>query len=162
MTSPPELPRSRFADASAACQAVDRCLPLIEPALRDSAVSGLGVLHLVLLDPGLTPADCDYAGAVLHERSIGDRSAWDVDYAAYAHAKARLAWRHGCDSRRVLATPHRLAEADRLVWGGVWLDGIVVAASGAMPAWDEAFSLAVAAQLRAIAYERARAARAVE
>lgn len=159
---PASLPRSRFADASAARQAVDRCLPLIEPALRDTAVSGLGVLHLVLLDPGLTPADCDYADALLHERSIGDRALWDVDYAAYAHAKAHLAWRHGCDSRRVLAEPHRLAKHDRLVWGGVWLDGIVVAASGAMPAWDEAFSLAVAAQLRAIAYERARAARVLD
>jgi len=159
---PDSLPRSRFADASAARQAVDRCLPLIEPALRDSAVSGLGVLHLVVLDPGLTPADCAYGDAVLHERSIGDRASWDVDYAAYAHAKARLAWRHACDSRRVLAEPHRLAEDDRLVWGGVWLEGIVVAASGAMPAWDEAFSLAVAGQLRAIAYVRARAARALD
>lgn len=154
--------RSRFADASAAREAVERSLPLIEPALRDTAVSGLGVLHLVVLDPGLTPADCAYAEAVLHEHSIGQRALWDVDYAAYAHAKARLAWRHGCDSRRVLAAPHRLAADDRLVWGGVWLDGIVVAACGAMPAWDEAFSLAVAAQLRAIAYERARAARPLE
>lgn len=160
MPPTPALSRSRFADVSAAREAVDRCLPLIEPALRDTAVSGLGVLHLVVLDPGLTPLDCGYEDAVLHERSVGDRDSWDVDYAAYAHAKARLAWRHGCDSRRVLAAPHRLAEHDQLVWGGVWLDGIVVAASGAMPAWDEAFSLAVAAQLRAIAYERARAARA--
>lgn len=98
--------------------------------------------------------------AVLHEHSVGDRARWDVDYAAYARAKARQAWQHGCDGRRLQwPLPHRLASDDLLVWGGVWLDGIVVAASGAMPAWDEAFSLAVAANLRAIALERAEAAR---
>ncbi|MCC9597475.1 MULTISPECIES: hypothetical protein [unclassified Rubrivivax] len=45
MTPNADLPRSRFADASAARQAVDCDLPLIEPALHDSDVSGLGVLH---------------------------------------------------------------------------------------------------------------------
>lgn len=151
--------RSRFADAAAAQAAIDRALPSIEAALRDPAVSGLGVLHLVVMDPAATPSHSAFDDAVLAERSVGDRARWDVDYAAYARAKARLAWQHGCDGRRVQRmAPHRLASDDALVWGGVWLDGIVVAASGAMPAWDEAFSLAVAANLRAIALERADAA----
>jgi hypothetical protein len=151
--------RSRFADAAAAQAAIDRALPSIEAALRDPAVSGLGVLHLVVMDPAASPSRCGFDDAVLAERSVGDRARWDVDYAAYARAKARLAWQHGCDGRRVQwMAPHLLAQDDALVWGGVWLDGIVVAASGAMPAWDEAFSLAVAANLRAIALERADAA----
>ena len=49
--------------------------------------------------------------------------------------------------------------AEGTLWGGVWLDGIVVAASGAMPPWDEAFSLWVAGNVRALAYQRAIAAR---
>jgi hypothetical protein len=151
--------RSRFADAAAAQAAVERALPSIEAALREPAVSGLGVLHLVVMDPAAPPSRSSFDDAVLHEHSVGARARWDVDYAAYARAKARLAWQHGCDSRRVQwLAPHLLAQDDALVWGGVCLDGIVVAASGAMPAWDEAFSLAVAANLRAIAFDRAEAA----
>lgn len=64
------------------------------------------------------------------------------------------------DSRRLQwLEPHRLSARDSLRWGGVWLDGIVVAASGAQPAWDEAFALTVASGLRAIAFNRAQAAR---
>jgi hypothetical protein len=112
-----------------------------------------------VMDPAAPPSRSSFDDAVLHEHSVGARARWDVDYAAYARAKARLAWQHGCDSRRVQwLAPHLLAQDDALVWGGVCLDGIVVAASGAMPAWDEAFSLAVAANLRAIAFERAEAA----
>ena len=151
--------RSRFADAAAAQAAIQRALPSIEAALRDPSVSGLGVLHLVVMDPAAPPSRCSFNEAVLLEQSIGDRDRWDVDYAAYARAKARLAWQHGCDGRRLQRlSPHLLAQDDALVWGGIWLDGIVVAASGAMPAWDEAFSIAVAANLRAIAFERAEAA----
>jgi hypothetical protein len=42
---------SRFADAATARQAVASMLPTIEAALADQAISGLGVLHLVLADP---------------------------------------------------------------------------------------------------------------
>jgi hypothetical protein len=60
------------------------------------------------------------------------------------------------DGRRLLMLePHRLQADDCLLWGSVWLDGLVVAASGAFPIWDECFSLMVAAQLRARAWEAA-------
>jgi hypothetical protein len=133
---------------------------MIEAALRDPAVSGLGVLHLVLLDPTRGPDRFSFDEAVTHEHSIGDRDRWDVDYAAYARGKARLSWQHGMDSRRLQAlSPHRLQAGDSLLWGGVWLDGLVVAASGALPAWDEAFSLAVAGLWRSLALEAAEQAR---
>lgn len=159
--APEGFARSRFANAQAARRAVALALPTIEAALRDPAVSGLGVLHLVLLDAACSPASSmRFEDALLHEQSIGERARWDVDYAAYARAKAELAWRHGMDSRRVqLLQPQRLREGDALVWGSVWLDGIVVGASGAQPEWDEAFALTVAAHLRAIALLGANAAR---
>lgn len=130
-------------------------LPGIEAALRQPQISGLGVLHLVVLDPGLRPSDCAFDAAVLYEHSVGERGRWDADYAGFARAKAQLSWVHAMDSRRLqLLEPQRLRSTDSLLWGGVWLDGIVVAASGALPQWDEAFSLSVAGHLRAFAFER--------
>jgi hypothetical protein len=149
-----------FIDQEAARQAVAVLLPSIEAAIRQPQVSGLGVLHLVVLNPAVRAAEASFDEALLHEQSVGDRAKWDVDYAAYARAKARLSWRHGMDSRRLqLLEPHRLAGDESQVWGGVWLDGIVVAASGAQPIWDEAFALGVAGALRSLAWERAQAAR---
>jgi hypothetical protein len=53
-----------------------------------------------------------------------------------------------------------LRMGDSLLWGGVCRDGLIVAASGAHPWFDEAFSNMVAGFLIAIAHERARGARA--
>jgi hypothetical protein len=135
--------------------AVALASPSIERALADSAVSGLGVLHLVIIDPTARPGERPFDSAVLHEASIGDRSRWDVDYAAYARDKARTAWRHAMDTRR-LATlePQRLGSDDSPLAGGICFEGLVVAASGAMPQWDEAFALMVAGVLRALARSR--------
>lgn len=153
------MPTSRFAGAATAAEAVARTLPFIEAALADPAVSGLGVLHLVLLDPAAEPAT-DFTQAVLHEQSVGDTRRWDADYAAFARDKARLSWRHRMDSRRLQwMEPHRLLGDDSLLWGGVCLDGLVVAASGAQPAWDEAFALAVAGTWRCLALQAALATR---
>lgn len=151
---------SRFADADAARRAVAFAQPAIEAALRLPEISGLGVLHIVVLDPVVTPSVGTFDQALLFEHSIGERERWDADYQGFARAKARLSWRHGMDSRRLqLLEPHRLDANESLLWGGVHVDGIVVAASGAMPAWDEAFAFSVAGYLRSIACERAEAAR---
>lgn len=147
--------RSRYADAEAARAAVLLALPSIEQTLQRSGVSALKVLHLVVLDPAACPGSAGFDDALLYEHSVGDREQWDADYAAFARDKALLSWRHQMDSRKVVQLqPHRLSHEDTVLWGGVWLDGIVVAASGALPAWDETFSLLVAAHLRAIALER--------
>lgn len=146
---------SRFADEASANEAVAMALPMIEAALRDPAVSGTGFLCIVVLDPGMSPAHARFDEAVLVEHAVGDRHRWDADYAAFARAKARLAWESGLDGHRLQAAlPHRLVEGDSLLWGGVCLDGIVVGVSGAFPWWDEAFATAVAANLRAIAKRR--------
>ncbi|HEY9109799.1 MAG TPA: hypothetical protein VIN58_24245 [Roseateles sp.] len=144
---------SRFLDVDAARLALQHLTPAIEAQLSRPDVSGLGVLHLVVLDP----ACCvDATPRVLVEHSVGDRARWDVDYADYAHRKALLSWRHRMDSRRLLLmAPHRLGADEPPLWGGVWLDGLVVAASGAFPIWDECFSLMAAAQLRAQAWAAA-------
>lgn len=152
------MTHSRLVDFQVAETAVKLAQPSIEAALKNTRISGLGVLHIVVMDPSLTPGDCPFDSAVLYEQSVGDRSSWDVDHAAFARSKAQLSWQHRMDSRCLqLMQPHLLRSVDALLWGGVWLDGIVVAASGAMPIWDEAFSLTVAGHLRSLAWERSQA-----
>jgi hypothetical protein len=151
---------SRFLTPQLAQQAARAVQPAIESQLQRQEVSGLGVLHLVVLDPAVSPWEPEAAPRSLYEHSIGDRGRWDVDYADYARRKAALSWRHRMDSRRLqLLEPHRLSGDDALLWGGVYLDGIVVAASGAFPIWDECFSMMLAVQMRALAWEAADQAR---
>ena len=154
------LPRSHFAHIDAARRAVDLALPMIEPALRDPQVCGSGFLVIVVLDPAVGPRDGSFEQAVMLEHCIGVRGEWDADYAGFARAKARLAWTHGMNGHAVQQSrPHALQTGDSLLWGSVWLDGIVVGVSGAEAWWDEAFATAVAANLRAIAKERQAEAR---
>jgi hypothetical protein len=158
---PQDRRRSVFADASAAQRALQAVLPMLECAVRDPAVCGSGFLYIVVTDPALGPADAEFDDAVLLEHAVGDRARWDADYAAFARAKARLSWVNGADTSQLQAAqPHRLREGDSLLGGGVWLSGIAVGVSGAFAWYDEAFALAIAAQLRAVA--RARHAAALE
>jgi hypothetical protein len=156
---PTRLTGSHFADAAAARQAIAMALPMIETAIADPQVCGSGFLYIVVMDPGLGPGEADFADAVLLEHALGDRSCWDADYAGFARAKARLSWQHGMASHQVqTARTHALRHGDSVLWGSVWLDGIVVGVSGAHPWFDEAFATAVAANLRAIAKQRHAAA----
>jgi len=148
--------RSLFADERAARQAVGMALPLIEKAMQDKAVGESGFLHIVVLDPAAQWGVDDFADAILYEYSVGDRSRWDADYAAFARAKARVCWRTGRDGHGVRSvSPHLLRTDDCGIWGGVCVDGIVVGAAGANPWYDEAFAACVAHCLKAVAKGRA-------
>lgn len=142
-------------DAVLARSAVEMALPMIDKALSDKEVSGMGVLSIIVMDPAARPRDGHFDEAVLLEHAIGDPESWDADYAGLARAKARLSWETGLDSNLVQAMrPHLLRQGDTLLWGSVCLDGIVVAASGAHPWFDEAFATAIAANIRALAKQR--------
>jgi hypothetical protein len=148
---------SHYVDRLLAQRAVDLCLPLIDRAMREPQYGDSGFLHIVVMDPGLTPADCGFEQAILHEHSVGDRGKWDADYAMYARAKAAIAWKYRDDSHKVQsARPHLLHGGDTTLWGSVCLDGIVVGASGAFPAFDEMYSSIVASCLRALAKHAAQ------
>lgn len=143
---------SYFIDRAAAAQAVRMSLPLIEEAMKSKKAGESGFLHLVIMDPLLGPSSCSFEEAILYEYSVGDRNQWDADYAAFAHAKARAAWRTGLDGHMVQELrPHLLTARDTVLWGSVVVDGIVVSASGADPWFDEAFAGTVAMLLRALA-----------
>lgn len=143
---------SYFIDRHAAEKAVGMALPLIEEAMKHKEVGESGFLYLVVMDPLRGPAVSSFEEAILYEYAVGDRSKWDADYAGFARAKALVAWRSGMDGHLVQELrPHLLCEKDTVLWGSVVVDGIVVAASGANPWYDEAFAGAVAMLLRALA-----------
>jgi hypothetical protein len=153
--SPPSAQGSCFADAAAARAALQLALPLIEPLLARPAVCGSGCAHVVVMDPALGPQDAGFDQAVLLDAPLGDASRRDADYAGFARAKARLAWRSGRDGRALQAlSPQALRPGDSLLAGAVVHAGIVVAVSGAQPAWDEAIATTIAACLLAQARQR--------
>ena len=147
---------SAFANAAAAELAIELVMPMIRAGLDTGRIGASGFLYIVIMDPALLPGDCSYEQAVLHEYAVGNCQEWDVDYARYAHEKARVCWRWQRSGHQLRAcSPHVLRPADAGVWGGVWLDGITVGVSGADPWFDEAVGLSVAAFLRAIAKQHA-------
>jgi len=146
---------SHFTDQAAARDAVTWALPTIEQALGRPGMHASKALHLVVLDPAMLWGTCPFEEAILYEHSVGDRTTWESDHAAFARDKARLSWRHRVNSRLLLQpSPHLFLHDDRFLWGGVWLDGIVVGASGTLPSWDEACAMVVAVYMRAAALER--------
>lgn len=143
---------SYFVDRTAAEKAVGMSLPLIREAMQHKEVGESGFLYIVVMDPVRTPDNASFEEAILYEHAVGDREKWDADYAGFARAKARLAWRTGLDSHLVQELrPHLLRAGDTVLWGSAVVDGIVVGVSGANPWYDEAFAGTVAMCLRAIA-----------
>jgi hypothetical protein len=145
-------------DAAVVEQALDLARPTIEAALAAPRVSGERVLHVVVMDPQRAPANgCNFDDAVLAERAFGAPRPWGADYREFARAKARLAWRLQADTRWVHEqAPHLLRAGDTTLWGSACRDGLIVAASGAHPWFDEALCGVVLALLRGLLLDRVR------
>jgi hypothetical protein len=155
----PVMGGSVLADRQAAIQAVEMLMPMFASALHDDTVGRSGCMHVVIMDPALTPADASFDEAILYEFSLPDPREWDADYGGFARAKARLSWLTGMSSQLVQTSqPHRLRSGNTTLWGSVVHEGIVVGVSGANPWFDEAFAGCVAHCLKAIAQHRAHAA----
>lgn len=144
--------RSHYVTQDTARRAVGLAAPMIEQALHDRNVVASGFLYVIIMDPALTPANASFEQAVLYEHAFGDCALWEADYAGFARAKANLSWSLERDSHALAHTsPHLLRQGDSATAGGVCLDGLVVAASGALPVYDEVFAGTVALCLRALA-----------
>jgi hypothetical protein len=150
---------SRFADTETARRAVALALPMLTASLADRDVGESRCMHIVVMDPCSPCGTGTFEEAILYEHSLPSPESWDADYAYYAREKARVAWRTQADSG-VVATqsPHLLVAGDMALAGGIVLDGIVVAVSGANGWYDEAFARCIAALLRAAAIGHAHAA----
>jgi hypothetical protein len=137
--------RREAPDAAGLAGSVTRALDALEPCIAaliaDDAVSGEHAMHIVVMDPAAPRERVPFESAILVERSVGDRGAWKADYARYAHAKARLAWREGLSTASIVEeSPARLRPGDLVVEGAVCRHGWIVAASGAHPWYDTAFA----------------------
>lgn len=152
---------SVFITQETAQAAVNMVMPMIIEAMKDREVGDSGFFYLVVMDPAARPGHAAFEDAILYEHAVGDREQWDADYAAFARAKAKVAWEAGMDSAAVQALrPWALSADDTTLWGSVCVDGIVVGASGLQAWYDEAFAGAVAMCLRAMAKAQAEKARA--
>lgn len=155
------LANSVFITRDTAEAAVKMVLPMITEAMKDKEVGDSGFFYLVVMNPAASPGKCSFDEAILYEHAVGDREKWDADYGAFARAKAKVAWESGMDSAAVQALrPWVLGSGDTTLWGSVFVDGIVVGASGLQAWYDEAFAGAVAMCLRAMAKAGVEGARA--
>jgi len=147
--------RRPIADAAAARRALDLAMPMLLAGLEDDGVGESHCMHIVIMDPSKPYGACEFEAAILLEHSLPSRERWDADYAHYAREKARVTWRTRFDSGQLMdRAPHLLCQGDTVLAGGIVLDGIVVAVSGANGWYDEAFSRCVASLLRAVVRER--------
>ena len=116
----------------------DALAPMLDKLLADPAISGEHAMHLVVMDPAADPRT-PFDEAILAERSFGDAGRWKADYAGYARAKTRLAWREQMSLRTLFARhPERLRDGDIRVEGAVKSRDWVVGASGAQAWYDHA------------------------
>lgn len=112
--------------------------------------------HIVIMDPRRSfCSDSDnrsqFQDAILFEISFGDVEKWEYPFKEIAKNKARVVWRTGLSSRRVVSEfPHLLDRGDYTFPGGIIFNGFIVAYSGVEAEWDEAFAYMVAAMLRAV------------
>lgn len=134
---------------------LDALAPLLDKLLADSAVSAEHAMHVVVMNPAADPRT-PFDDAILVERSFGEPARWEADYAGYARAKTRLAWREQTSLRTLFAEhPERLREGDIRVEGAVRQGHWIVGASGAQPWYDHAIAT-IAIALFEAAIEHAR------
>ena len=122
-------------------RALEAWAACVHMLLRDDAVSAEHALHVVVMNPSVQRDRVAFESAILAERSVGEPQRWEADYAFYARAKARLAWREGATTHEIVdEMPACLRRGDLLVEGAVCRHGWIVAASGAQPWYDAAFA----------------------
>ncbi len=131
-------PRASTIDAVE--RGLDALAPMLDRLLDDAAVSGEHAMHLVVMNPDADPS-MPFDDAILVERSFGDAASWQADYAWYARAKTRLAWRERMSLRTLFAEhPERLRDDDIRVEGAVRSGRWIVGASGAQAWYDHAIA----------------------
>jgi hypothetical protein len=136
-------PRASTIDA--VLRSLDTLAPMLDRLLADAAVSSEHAMHLVVMDPDADAAT-PFDDAVLVERSFGDTATWQADYAWYARAKTRLAWRERMSLRTLFAQrPERLRADDIRVEGAVRIGRWTVGASGAQAWYDHAIATSASA-----------------
>jgi len=131
-------------------RALDALAPMLAILLADREVSGESAMHVVVIDPTANPRTTAFEDAILCERSYGTPAQWQADYAWYARAKARLAWREQMTLRTLFAQHAERLRADDIRVEGAVRDGRwIVGASGAQAWYDHAIATCAIALIEA-------------
>lgn len=113
-------------------------------------------LHVVVIDP-TEPLDLLDDGNILYEYSIGDEEDWQYDFKGIAHQKAYATWRYGMPTQVISEQrPWMLTGEDTPYFGSAYRDGIIVAASGVQPWFDQMFSEMIASVIAALCFDEMR------
>ncbi len=124
-------------------RAVAIARPTIEEVLGSDLVDGRANLHLVVLDPD--------NGRAIYEESFGDKATWQHPYDKIAQAKASLCWHNERVGRSIQNdAPWLYERGDTRYAGGVFENGLVVAASGLQDYFDEMISWMVVSAIQAL------------
>jgi hypothetical protein len=133
-----------------ALHALDTLAPMLATLLADREKSGESAMHVVVMDPAADPRTTSFEDAILCERSYGEPARWEADYAWYARAKTRLAFRERMSLRTLYAMhAERLHADDIRVEGAVCAGRWVVGASGAQAWYDHAVATCAIALIEA-------------
>ncbi|HWD35679.1 MAG TPA: hypothetical protein VG840_05935 [Casimicrobiaceae bacterium] len=131
-------------------RALDALAPMLATLLADREVSGESAMHVVVIDPTADRHTTSFDDAILCERSFGTPARWQADYAWYARAKTRLAWREQMSLRTLFAEhADRLRSDDIRVEGAVRHGLWIVGASGAQAWYDHAIATCAIALIEA-------------
>jgi hypothetical protein len=131
-------------------RALDALAPMLALLLADHEVSGESAMHVVVIDPTANPRSTSFEDAILCERSYGTPARWQADYAWYARAKTRLAWREQMTLRTLFAEHAERLRADDIRVEGAVRDGRwIVGASGAQAWYDHAIATCAIALIEA-------------
>ena len=150
-----EIPESYLLSSERAKQAIDMVLPAIREAMESDLLKRRH-LHIVIMNPATPPHMVENGEeAILCEYSLGLPAKWENDYKSIARAKAIASWRTGQPTHALRETmPYLMVaneeHADSPYFGSAVLLGMVVAASGVQPWFDEWISYMVAAACRAL------------
>ena len=103
------------------------------------------------MDPAQPYVPKTFEQAVLFEQAFGDKDDWDHDYMGIALAKARLTRKYELPTQILIERRPYLLKAHDVRWfGSAFKDGIVVAASGVQPWFDQAISEMVASMCQGL------------
>ena len=136
---------SKFLDKYIAREAIDIVQPTIEKFLGSSHTGKENdSIHIVVLNPGTED--------ILFEESLGaDKSTWNYPYDEIARSKARICQRTGMVGRDVqVHAPWHYESGDTRYVGGVYENGLVVAASGIQDHYDEMFAWMVVSAIQGL------------
>lgn len=135
-------------------QAIELVLPVLA-LMTEQGIVKRRDMHIVVLDPTHTGRFED--SAILCEHQVGDVRKWEHSYDAIALKKAKMSFEHRLPSQVIVEqVPYLLEGGDTKYFGNACQDGLIVAASGVEPWFDQMVSEMIVAVIRGLCIDEMR------